>query len=176
MHFFKPIVMYHTNNKHLSDEATMGEQSNQPIFTIEKLYVKDLSLEVPGAPQIFRQHEAPQVDVSMNNAGKLIEDDHYEVVINITITAKLKDKTVFLVETTYGGVFQIRNVPDAEIEAVLGVACPNILFPYLREVVSETVSRAGFPPVVLLPMNFEAIYKATKQKGEAQRAPGTTTH
>ncbi len=154
----------------------MGEQNNQPVFTIEKLYVKDLSLEVPGAPQIFRQREAPQVDVSMNNAANQFEDGHYEVVINITITAKLKDKTVFLVETAYGGVFQIRNVPDSEIESVLGVTCPNILFPYLREVVSETISRAGFPPVVLHPMNFEAIYKATKEKSENQPPAGSTTH
>lgn len=154
----------------------MSEQNNQPIFTIEKLYVKDLSLEVPGAPQIYRQREAPQVDVSMNNASKRIEDGHYEVVINITISAKLKEKTVFLVEAAYGGVFQIRNVPDAEIDTVLGVTCPNILFPYLREVVSETVSRAGFPPVVLHPMNFEAIYRAQKLKGEAQPAAGSLTH
>ncbi len=154
----------------------MGEQNNQPVFTIEKLYVKDLSLEVPGAPQIYRQREAPQVDVSMNNAGKRIDDGHFEVVINITITAKLKEQTVFLVEAAYGGVFQIRNVPEAEIETVLGVTCPNILFPYLREVVSETVSRAGFPPVVLHPMNFEAIYKATKQQAKAQPEAGSTTH
>jgi preprotein translocase subunit SecB len=154
----------------------MGEQNNQPVFTIEKLYVKDLSLEVPGAPQIFREREAPQVDVSMNNAANRIDDGHFEVVINITITAKLKDKTVFLVETAYGGVFQIRNVPEAEIETVLGVTCPNILFPYLREVVSETISRAGFPPVILHPMNFEAIFKATKEKSESQPPAGSTTH
>ena len=154
----------------------MGEQNNQPVFTIEKLYVKDLSLEVPGAPQIFREREAPQVDVSMNNATNRIDDGHYEVVINITITAKIKDKTVFLVETSYGGVFQIRNVPEAEMESVLGVTCPNILFPYLREVVSETISRAGFPPVVLHPMNFEAIYKATKEKSENRPPAGSTTH
>jgi preprotein translocase subunit SecB len=154
----------------------MGEQNNQPVFTIEKLYVKDLSLEVPGAPQIFREREAPQVDVSMNNATNRIDDGHFEVVINITITAKIKDKTVFLVETAYGGVFQIRNVPEVEIETVLGVTCPNILFPYLREVVSETISRAGFPPVILHPMNFEAIFKATKEKGENQPPAGSTTH
>ena len=124
------------------------EKGNQPVFSIEKLYVKDLSLEVPGAPQVYREREAPQVDVSMNNAGKAIGDGYYEVVINITITAKLKEKTVFLVEVAYGGVFQVRNVPDTEIEMVLGVTCPNTLFPYLREVVSETVSRAGLPPVL----------------------------
>lgn len=153
------------------------QQGNQPVFSIEKLYVKDLSLEVPGAPQIFQEREAPQVDVSMNNAGKAISEGYYEVVIKLTVTAKLKEKTVFLVEVAYGGVFQIRNVPETEIETVLGVTCPNILFPYLREVVSETVSRAGFPPVILHPMNFEAIYKARKQKGDEQAAaPGTTTH
>lgn len=154
----------------------MSEQNNQAVFSIEKLYVKDLSLEVPGAPQIFREREAPQVDVSMNNSGKGIGDDYYEVVINITVTAKLKEKTVFLVEVAYGGVFQIRNVPEQEIEMVLGVTCPNILFPYLREVVSETVSRAGFPPVILAPMNFEAIYRARKQQPDAQPQAGAKTH
>lgn len=154
----------------------MSEQNNQAVFSIEKLYVKDLSLEVPGAPQIFREREAPQVDVSMNNSGKGVGDDYYEVVINITVTAKLKEKTVFLVEVAYGGVFQIRNVPEQEIEMVLGVTCPNILFPYLREVVSETVSRAGFPPVILAPMNFEAIYRARKQQPDAQPQAGAKTH
>jgi len=156
----------------------MSEQqtSNQAVFSIEKLYVRDLSLEVPGAPQIYREREAPQVDVSMSNSGKTISDGYYEVVINITVTAKLKEKTVFLVEVAYGGVFQIRNVPDSEIEMVLGVTCPNIIFPYLREVVSETVSRAGFPPVILHPMNFEAIYQARKQQGDAQTKAGSTTH
>ncbi|NIO38900.1 MAG: protein-export chaperone SecB [Burkholderiales bacterium] len=152
------------------------EQKSQAIFSIEKLYVKDLSLEVPGAPQIYREREAPKIDVSMNNAGEAIGDGYYEVVINITVTAKLSEKTVFLVEIAYGGVFQIRNVADSEIEMVLGVTCPNILFPYLREVVSDTVSRAGFPPVILHPMNFEAIYQARKQTGNAQAGAGSTTH
>ncbi|MGD2139167.1 MAG: protein-export chaperone SecB [Burkholderiales bacterium] len=152
------------------------QQGGQAVFAIEKLYVKDLSLEVPGAPQIYQERDAPQVEVSMNNSGKAISDAHYEVVINITITAKLKDKTVFLVEIAYGGVFQIRNVPATEIETVLGVTCPNILFPYLREVVSETVSRAGFPPVILNPMNFEAIYQARKKQGDAPTEADSTTH
>ena len=152
------------------------EQSTQAVFSIEKLYVKDLSLEVPGAPQIYREREAPQVDVSMNNSGKAVSDDYYEVVINLTVTAKLKEKTVFLVEVAYGGVFRIRNIANTEIEMVLGVTCPNILFPYLREVVSETVSRAGFPPVILHPMNFEAIYQARQQKGDAASVAGSTTH
>jgi preprotein translocase subunit SecB len=151
------------------------QQSGQAVFTIEKLYVKDLSLEVPGAPQVYRENVAPQVEVSMNSSGKEFGEGYYEVLINITVTAKAKEKTVFLVEVAYGGVFQIRNVPESEIEMVLGVTCPNIIFPYLREVVSETVSRAGFPPVMLHPMNFEAIYQARKQ-GESQSGTGATTH
>jgi len=151
------------------------QQSEQAVFAIEKLYVKDLSLEVPGAPEIYRENVAPQVEVSMNSSGKQFADGYYEVLINITVTAKSKEKTVFLVEVTHGGVFQVRNVPESEIEVVLGVTCPNIIFPYLREVVSETVSRAGFPPVILHPMNFEAIYQARKQGG-AQSRPQSTTH
>lgn len=154
----------------------MGEQNTQPVFSIEKIYVKDLSLEVPGGPQIFKEREAPQVDVSMNNSGNRIDDGYYEVVINVTITAKIKDKTVFLVETAHAGVFQIRNVPDSEMEMVLGVTCPNILFPYLREVVSDVVSRAGFPPVILHPMNFEAIFQARQQQGGETPQAGVKPH
>ncbi len=150
----------------------MSEEKIQPTFSIEKLFVKDLSLEVPNAPRIYLEREAPQVDVSMNDSAQRIDDAFHEVVLTVTVTAKLKDKTVFLVELTYGGIFQIRNVPERELEAVLGVTCPNILFPYVREVVSETVSRAGFPPVILHPMNFEAIFQAKRQQKQA--AAGST--
>ena len=156
----------------------MSEQE-QAQFGIEKIYLKDLSLEMPHAPQIFLESESPEIEIGVHNGATVVnaEGGLYEAILTVTVTAKLKEKTVFLVEVAYGGVFQIRNVPETEIEMVLGVTCPNILFPYLREVVSETVSRAGFPPVILHPMNFEAIYKARKQKGDEQAAaPGTTTH
>ena len=149
----------------------MSEQNTQPSFSIEKLFVKDLSLEVPNAPRIYLEREAPQVEVSMSDAAERVDDAFHEVVLTVTVTAKLKDKTVFLVELKYGGVFQIRNVPERELESVLGVTCPNILFPYVREVISETVSRAGFPPVILHPMNFEAIYQAKRQ--DRQSAAGS---
>ena len=150
----------------------MSEQNEQPSFSIEKLFVKDLSLEVPNAPRVYLERDAPQVEVAMNNAAQAIDEGFYEVVLTVTVTAKLKEKTVFLVELSYGGVFRIRNVPAAELDPVLGVTCPNILFPYVREVVSETVTRAGFPPVILHPMNFEAIYQAQRQ--QTQGAAGTT--
>ncbi len=151
----------------------MSQQPTQPVFTIEKLFVKDLSLEVPGAPRIYLERAAPQVEIQMNNSANPIDDGYFEVVLTVTVTAKIGDKIMFLVEASQGGVFQIRNVPQAELEPVLSITCPNILYPYVREVVSEAVVRAGFPPVVLSPVNFEAIFQA-RQQGQTQAPEGAT--
>ena len=142
----------------------MSEATQQPIFSIEKLYVKDLSLEIPGAPGIFLEHETPQVDVQLHTQGRPLDEGVYEVVLTVTVTAKVKDKTMFLVEAGQAGIFQIRNVPQQELEPILGVLCPNILFPYARETISNVVTRAGFPPVILNPMNFEALYQQQRQQ------------
>jgi preprotein translocase subunit SecB len=153
------------------------QTDDQPVFSIEKIYVKDLSLEIPNAPQVFLQRENPQINIELHNAAALLSDGVYEVVVTVTVTAKIEDKTVFLVEAAQGGIFQIRNVPQDSIEPILGVTCPNILFPYAREVISDMVSRAGFPPVLLTPVNFEAIYTQQKQQQEAQSGEGKpTTH
>ncbi len=153
----------------------MSQQPNptQPAFSVEKLFVKDLSIEVPNAPRIYLERDPPQIEIQMNNAANPIDDGYYVVLLTVTVTAKLGDKSVFLVEATQGGVFQIRNVPQPEMEVVLGVTCPNILFPYVREVISDAVVRAGFPPVVLAPMNFEAIHQA-RQQSQAQAAAAPT--
>lgn len=153
----------------------MSQQPNptQPVFSVEKLFVKDLSIEVPNAPRIYLERDPPQIEIQMNNAANPIDDGYYVVLLTVTVTAKLGDKSVFLVEATQGGVFQIRNVPQPEMEVVLSVTCPNILFPYVREVISDAVVRAGFPPVVLAPMNFEAIYQA-RQQSQAQAAAAPT--
>jgi preprotein translocase subunit SecB len=137
-------------------------QSNQPVFSIEKVYVKDLSLEIPNAPQAFLEREAPTVDVQLHHNSSGVEDGVYQTVLTVTVTAKVGDKTLFLVEAAQAGIFVIRNVPAQELEAVLAIACPNILFPYVREVISDVVTRAGFPPVVLSPVNFEAIYQSQR--------------
>ncbi len=142
------------------------EQNEQPVFGIEKLYVKDLSLEVPHAPEVFLEREAPQIQIQLNTGGRLVGDSVYEVVLTVTVTAKIGEKTVFLVEVGQGGVFRIQNVPDEQIEPLIAVACPNILFPYAREVVSDAVSRAGFQPIVLQPVNFEAMYLQRLQEQE----------
>jgi preprotein translocase subunit SecB len=148
-------------------------QSNQPVFSIEKVYVKDLSLEIPNAPQAFLEREAPTVDIQLHHNSTGVEDGVFQTVLTVTVTAKIGDKTLFLVEAGQAGIFVIRNVPASELEAVLAIACPNILFPYVREVVSDTVTRAGFPPVVLSPVNFEAIYQAQRDPQPAVTAPAS---
>ena len=142
----------------------MSEQEQQqPVFAIEKLYVKDMSVEVPNAPQIFLEREAPQIDVQLSNQSSNVTEGVYEVSLTATITAKLADKTMFLVEVAQAGIFRIEHVPADQMSAVLGIGCPNIVFPYLRETVSDVVSRAGFPPVILNPVNFEAMYMQQQQ-------------
>lgn len=150
---------------------TEAAQTNtQPVFNIEKLYVKDLSLEVPNAPAIFLERENPQIDLQLNTQAAPVEEGVFEVMVTVTVTAKLqaKDKVLFLIEAKQAGIFQIRNLPAEEMETVLAVVCPNILYPYLREVVSDVAVRAGFAPVLLNPINFEAIYLQQKQQNQAQ--------
>lgn len=154
-------------------QAAEQEQDQQPVFGIEKIYVKDASLEVPNAPQVFLQREAPQVGIELHHTANQLDDGVFEAVITVTVTSKIEDKTVFLVEVAQGGIFQIRNVPNENIEVLLGIACPNILFPYARETVSDLVTRAGFPPVLLNPINFEALFAQQKQQ---QAAASETTH
>jgi len=151
----------------------MSNEQQQPVFSIEKVYVKDLSVEIPNAPRIYLERETPEVNIQLHSKSERIDETLYEVVLTTTVTAKIKDKTMFLVEIQQGGVFQIRHVPEAEMELVLGIACPNILFPYLREAVSDTVTRAGFPPVILNPVNFEALYYQRKQQAENSAASQT---
>lgn len=139
----------------------MNEQL-QPIFAIEKIYVKDLSLEIPNAPTIFLEREAPEINMQLGGKNQTIEEGLYEVLLTVTVTAKIKEKIMFLVEAQQAGIFRIQNLSNEEIDPVLGIGCPNILFPYLREVVSDVVIRSGFPPVILSPVNFEGIYQQKK--------------
>ena len=142
-----------------------------PVFSIEKLYVKDLSLEVPNAPHCFLERESPEIEVQLSTTGGAVGDGIFDVVLTVTVSAKIGEKSLFLVEAAQAGLFQIRNVPDNEIEPIIAVACPNILFPFAREVVSDAVSRAGFPPVLLAPVNFENIYR---QRLEQQAQAGAS--
>ncbi len=151
----------------------MSEQA-QPHFGIEKIYLKDLSLEVPNAPQIFLEREAPQIEVNLHTGTAPVDDKGlYEVVLTVTVTAKINDKTAFLVEVAQAGIFNILNLQAAEVDAVLGVLCPSTLLPYARESVAGNLVRAGFPPVVLQHVNFDGAYQERvrqMQEAAAQQA------
>jgi len=144
-------------------------ETQQAQFSIEKIYVKDLSLEVPNAPQIFLQRDQPEVQVQLHTEGTSVDEGVYQCLLTVTVTAKLGDKTMFLVEAAQGGIFQIRNVPQGDLEPILSIACPNILFPYVRETISDTINRAGFPPVLLAPVNFEVLYQQRLEQQAAQQ-------
>lgn len=144
-----------------------AQQPAMPVFNIEKIYVKDLSLEVPNAPAVFLEREAPQMDMQLNTQSAPVQDGIYETVLSITITAKIQDKTAFLVELKQAGIFRIQNIPQEAMEPALSVGCPNILFPYAREAVSDAVLKAGFPPLMLQPVNFELMYM--QQQAQAQQ-------
>jgi preprotein translocase subunit SecB len=148
----------------------MADSDNQqPVFNIEKIYVKDLSAEVPNAPQIFLEREAPEIEIQLQSTAGALGDGMYETTLTVTVTAKRGETTFFLVEVAQAGIFQIRNVPEADLQPILGMACPNILFPYARESVSSAITNAGFPPVLLTPVNFEALYQQRRVE-EAQAA------
>ena len=142
----------------------MAEQ--EASFNIEKLYVKDLSLEIPNAPQIFMQGEDPQLDVQVNNSAEQFSEGLYEVIVTVTVTAKAGEKTLFLAEAAQAGIFTVRGVPAEELEPLLSIGCPTILYPYVREVISDVVTRGGFPPVLLAPVSFEALYMQRQQQAE----------
>ena len=146
------------------NQEAQGVQENTPFFAIEKLYVKDLSLEVPNAPTIFLETAAPEIGIQLQTGIQKLSDDTFEVLLTTTVTAKIGEKTVFLIEVGQGGIFRVRNIPDENLNALLSIACPNILFPYAREVISDAAVRAGFAPVVLQPVNFEALYAAHQEE------------
>lgn len=139
-------------------------QASAPQFNIEKLYVRDASIEVPNAPAIFTERTMPQINVELGNVVNKVQADIFDVGIKVTVTAKIEDKVAFLVEVTQSGIFAVRNILEEDIGPILGITCPNILFPYAREAISDMVTRAGFMPVLLNPINFEALYLQQQQQ------------
>lgn len=154
-------------------EQNQDAQAQQPGFGIEKIYVKDASLEIPNAPLVFTWRDAPQINIELNSAAEKIDESIYNVTLTVTVTSKVGENTAFLVQIAQAGIFQLRNIPESDLGMILGIACPNILFPYAREAVSDLVVRAGFPPVILSPVNFEALYA---QQAAATAPDGVTTH
>jgi preprotein translocase subunit SecB len=143
----------------------MAEEQRAPqlVFHIEKIYVKDLSVEVPHAPAIFLEREMPEIGVELSTRHQKINEDVYESAVRVTVTAKFGDKTAFLIECEQAGIFRIAGLPDDQLSMALGIGCPNMIFPYIRETVSDVVLRAGFPPLQLAPFNFEGEFLRQQQ-------------
>jgi preprotein translocase subunit SecB len=137
-----------------------------PVFQIQRVYLKDLSLEQPNSPAILTSQEQPSVDIQLAVGMEQVADGIVEVTVTATVTTKLQDKTVFLVEAKQAGIFEIRNLPEDQMGAVVGIACPQIVYPYLRGNVADVIQRAGFPPVHLAEINFQAMYE--QQQAAAQ--------
>lgn len=148
------------------------QAQNVPTLAIEKIYVKDLSLENPGAPQSFLTTETPNVEVGLRTRGEQVDENVFECVLTITVTAKAGDKTLFLVEAAQAGLFRVQGIPMADMQPIMGIHCPNVLFPYVRETIANAISRAGFPPVHLDPINFEMLYQ--QQLASLQQRPAAS--
>ena len=142
----------------MSDSASSNE-AVQPVFNIQRIYLKDASLELPNAPQIFLETDAPAVEVQINVEDTQVYENIYEVSITVTLTTRVKDQVGFLVEAKQAGIFEIQGMPPEQLAPVLGIVCPNIVYPYLRSNVSDLIGRSGFPPIHLAEINFEAYYQ-----------------
>jgi preprotein translocase subunit SecB len=150
----------------------MTEPAQQgATFQIEKIYVKDLSLEIPNAPQVFTDQTQPQIDVQIQSSESRF-DEYWEVALSVTVTARGGERVLFLAEVVQAGVFTLRNVPEADLGPLLGIACPTVLFPYARETISDLVIRGGFPPLILSPISFDQLYlQRLQQQGGAKPQP-----
>ena len=149
--------------------------SQDPVFQIQRVYLKEASLEQPNSPAILLEQEQPTVDIQLGVEAAQAVEGIYEVCVTATVTTKIKDKTVFLVEIKQGGIFEIRNVPAEQMSAILGIACPQIVYPYLRGNVADIVNRAGFPPVHLAEINFQAMYEQQQAQMQQEQAPSIIT-
>ena len=154
----------------------MSDQDDTPVFQIQRMYLKDLSLEQPNSPQILLEQVQPQVDINLGVGAEAVADGVFEVTVTATVTTKIGERTLFLVEAKQAGIFELRNVPADQMQAILGVVCPQMIYPYLRAIVSDVCTRAGFPPILLSEVNFQAMYEAQQEAAEQQGASGIITN
>ena len=146
----------------------MADQQD-PVFQIQRVYLKEASLEQPNSPAILLEQEQPSVDIQLGVDASQAAEGIYEICVTATVTTKVKERTVFLIEVKQAGIFEIRNLPQEQMNAIMGIACPQIVYPYLRANVSDIVTRAGFPPVHLAEINFQAMYE--QQQAEQAQQP-----
>lgn len=150
----------------MADDAT-------PVFNLQRIYLKDLSLEQPNSPQILLEQTQPQVDINLGISAEGVAEGVFEVCVTATVTTKVVDKVLFLVEAKQAGIFEIRNVPQEQLDAIIGIACPTMIYPYLRAIVSDICTRAGFPPILLSEVNFQAMFEAQQEQAAAAAQGGS---
>jgi|TARA_R100001143_G_scaffold62849_1_gene67321 preprotein translocase subunit SecB len=141
------------------DQAGANSQAKDPSFNLQRTYVKDLSLEMPNAPQIFLEQEAPNVEVSINVGGRQLADTIYESTVQVTVTTRINDKTLYLVEATQAGIFEAANIPADQLDPLLGIVCPTMLYPYLRATIADAITRTTMPALHLAEVNFQSLYE-----------------
>ena len=147
------------------------QQAQDPVFQIQRVYLKDLSLEQPNSPAILLEQEQPTVDIQLGVDAQPVADGIFEITVSATVQTKIGDRTVFLVEAKQAGIFEIRNLPEDQMGPILGIACPQIVYPYLRGNVADVIQRGGFPPVHLAEINFQAMYEQQQAQASGQTAP-----
>ena len=153
----------------------MADDNQSPVFQIQRIYLKDLSLEQPNSPQILLEQAQPQVDINLSLTAEPVADSIYEVSVTATVTTKVGDKVLFLVEAKQAGIFEIRKIPEDQLQPIIGIACPGIVYPYLRAIVSDVCTRAGFPPVILSEVNFQAMFEAQRAQQAQPNGPSIIT-
>ncbi len=161
----------------MADEENTQEASNtnQQRFHIQKIYVKDVSFETPNSPQIFSEKWKPEVNLEIRNTAKVLAEDVHEVILSLTATVKIEEKVAYLIEVQQAGIFNISGFEKNNLAAMVGSYCPNILFPYARECVSDIVSKGGFPQLVLAPVNFDSLYNQHLQNMQNNEGNATET-
>lgn len=158
----------------MTDQNTQGAQDKPAQqFAIQKVYMKDMSFETPNSPTIFTSEWKPEINLQLNSDAKPVNEGVFEVVLSITVTAKLADKTAYLAEVQQAGIFTVSGFDESQQGGMLGAFCPNVLYPFAREAVADLIGKGGFPPVYLAPVNFDALYAQKMQEVQAQVASGS---
>ncbi|MEE9492807.1 MAG: protein-export chaperone SecB [Gammaproteobacteria bacterium] len=158
------------------DNTAAGNTENQPQFAMHRIYLKDVSFETPNTPQIFKEQWQPEINMQLNSAVNPLEENNFEVVLTITVTAKKGDLTGFLVEVQQAGIFHLSGYTQEQTSEMLGAYCPNTLYPFAREAISDLVNKGGFPQLLLAPVNFDAIYAQRMLEAQQQASETTSKH
>ncbi|BAO83456.1 MAG: protein-export chaperone SecB [Betaproteobacteria bacterium] len=154
----------------------MSDTPAVPVFQIQRVYLKEASLEQPNSPNILLQQEQPALDIQLGVAAEPLAEGVFEVTVTCTVTTKIKDKTLYLVEAKQAGIFELRHLPQEQMGPILGIACPQIIYPYLRGNVADLIQRGGFAPVHLAEINFQSMYEQQlSREGEAATAAAAPT-